>query len=864
MRAFLPLLLLIFALSSTSQNAWYTDSLTKALPSEKDPLKKCIILLSLSEEWRERDPAVSDKYFDAHYETAQKINSRTDQAELILKRSFAHSNRKNVKVMKAELDSVKDYILQSKNNFLIGKYWCAYANYLRMDHEETDQSHKQIVNLLQKSIDILQKYDLEEAAKAYYLLVTFYSRERDDPAGLNQYLDAFVKVAEKLDNARLKAKYLHQAGLLHHYYTLRDAVSFNCYVEALQNYCMVHDSLNIAGMKINIGERTTEYDDREKGIAQMREGIEICRRNSFLNTKKANQNIANACSNIADHYGHTRGKKNECFDAFRKALYYNKKAGNSYNEPLILGNMAVCYGNFDILDTARMVEEKALELRIKFGNREGELFSYGSLANITFRAGLYDTSIAYAYKSLKLADEIKIHKHDDNSFIALFQSFEKLKDYEKAFYYLRRHTEFKDSIKKIANEREINKLINKQKEELAKAEFDKKHTLDEAEIERNRLLLDKGRKELLLLEQENNLKAYALEKSKTTLRQRQMESEVHKKEIAVLNAETRLKDAEAQKKEASIRQQRTVILSIGCGGCVTLLLLLLAVKGYRQKQKDNHEIASQKLEVERQKHLVDEKNKEILDSISYAKRLQEAILPPASFVNEHFPDNFILYQPKDIVAGDFYWMHVKEKNPASKQMMIAAADSTGHGVPGAMVSVVCSNALNRSVKEFSLSESSDVLNKTRELVLETFEKSASDVKDGMDISLLSVTSEHNGLKKIQWSGANNPLWYIEDSVLKEIKPDKQPIGKSDHSCGFTANNLQVSSGSVFYLFTDGYADQFGGPKGKKFKYKQLEELLVSIHMKPMVEQKNILVQKFNEWKGNLEQVDDVCIIGIKL
>lgn len=249
-------------------------------------------------------------------------------------------------------------------------------------------------------------------------------------------------------------------------------------------------------------------------------------------------------------------------------------------------------------------------------------------------------------------------------------------------------------------------------------------------------------------------------------------------------------------------------------------------------------------------------NKDILDSINYAKRLQDAILPPQEFLDQCISQNFIYYKPKDIVAGDFYWA---EK--VGDKFFIAAADSTGHGVPGALVSVVCSNALNRTIKEFKLTDPGKILDKTRELVLETFEKSASEVKDGMDISLLCIDSKN---KNIFWSGANNPLWYIQDNELKEIKADKQPIGKSDYPKPFTTHQIEYKENTTFYLFTDGLADQFGGPNGKKFKYKQFSDLLVKSNNLSQKKQADIINKAFSDWKGDLEQVDDVCVIGIKL
>jgi serine phosphatase RsbU (regulator of sigma subunit) len=281
------------------------------------------------------------------------------------------------------------------------------------------------------------------------------------------------------------------------------------------------------------------------------------------------------------------------------------------------------------------------------------------------------------------------------------------------------------------------------------------------------------------------------------------------------------------------------------------------------------------LELRHQKEIVEEKQKEIIDSINYAKRLQDAILPPKKLIDDHLKENFVLFKPKDIVAGDFYWA---EK--IGDYFFIAAADCTGHGVPGAMVSVVCSNALNRSVKEFGMLETGKILDKTTDLVLETFEKSGEDVKDGMDISLLAVkfrarTKNESGRKSenenesgraiesITWSGANNPLWYLENGEMKELKADKQPIGKSDHRKPFTTHSLPLSISSLF-LFTDGYADQFGGIKGKKFKYKPFMELLLNYSKLTMAEQKNKLDDAIENWKGDIEQNDDICIIGVRI
>ena len=275
-------------------------------------------------------------------------------------------------------------------------------------------------------------------------------------------------------------------------------------------------------------------------------------------------------------------------------------------------------------------------------------------------------------------------------------------------------------------------------------------------------------------------------------------------------------------------------------------------------QNLENKVKERTIDLHRQKEMVEEKNKEIVDSINYAKRLQQAILPPISLVKQSLPDSFILFKPKDIVSGDFYWYM-----QSGDELLIAVADCTGHGVPGAMVSVVGANGLNRCVKEFGLKQPSEILDKLCDLVIETFEMTDHDVKDGMDIAICAINLK---TKKIQFSGANNPLWMIRKNGddLKEIKADKQPIGKFEYRKHFTNHEVEFQTGDALYLFSDGYADQFGGPGGKKFKYKTLKDLLLTIHQNPMSDQEQSLSKAFSDWKGSLEQIDDVCVIGIKL
>ena len=271
---------------------------------------------------------------------------------------------------------------------------------------------------------------------------------------------------------------------------------------------------------------------------------------------------------------------------------------------------------------------------------------------------------------------------------------------------------------------------------------------------------------------------------------------------------------------------------------------------FREKKRLNEVILSQKEELQ-------QKQMEIVDSINYAKHLQDAILPSRNTIKSFLEDSFVFYQPKAIVAGDFYWIEkTKEK------IIFAVADCTGHGVPGAMVSMICHGALNRAVREFNLLDTGMILDKTRDLVAEYFIQSEKDIRDGMDIAICAWDFNSN---TIQYSGANNPIWYVRDNTINEIKPSKQSVGITTKYSPFETHQVQLKKNDVFYLFTDGFPDQFGGERGKKFKMKAFKGLLLSIHLKPMEEQKEILQKTIIDWMGDeYEQIDDICVVGIKV
>lgn len=273
--------------------------------------------------------------------------------------------------------------------------------------------------------------------------------------------------------------------------------------------------------------------------------------------------------------------------------------------------------------------------------------------------------------------------------------------------------------------------------------------------------------------------------------------------------------------------------------------------------RQNNELESNNKSIEIQKQLVESKNKRITDSIKYALRIQNAMLPPPEFVKQCLGNSFIFYKPKDIVAGDFYW--IEKENDV---VLFAACDSTGHGVPGALVSVICHNALNRAVREFGLKQPAEILDKTTEIVIENFSKSDEDIKDGMDVSLCSYNSK---TKVLQWAGANNPLWLFKNGELIETKADKQPIGMYDKRKPFTNHTFNLSATDTIYLFSDGVSDQFGGETGnKKLTKKGFREFILSSQGKDMEEQ-GIALEKFiTDYRKKTEQIDDMLVIGVKI
>ena len=287
-----------------------------------------------------------------------------------------------------------------------------------------------------------------------------------------------------------------------------------------------------------------------------------------------------------------------------------------------------------------------------------------------------------------------------------------------------------------------------------------------------------------------------------------------------------------------------MLLSVFTIGSIFEMFLYLN-KGIR---KAHVQLQKQSLEIK-------EKNKEILDSIRYAENIQQALLPTIEHLKDALPDGFILFQPKDIVSGDFYWMQHH-----NNKVYLAACDCTGHGVPGAFMSMIGSSLLDEAVVEKGLTQPNEVFYEVRKGFINALKQTGKTQKDGMDAVLIAWDKKYN----LQVAAAYSPVIIIRKGEIVELKPDRQPVGfHTGEQKPFTHHELKLEKGDTIYLFSDGYPDQFGGQRNKKFMMKNFKKLLLSIQDKTMNEQKAILEETMTEWKGDAEQVDDVLVMGVR-
>jgi serine phosphatase RsbU (regulator of sigma subunit) len=618
-----------------------------------------------------------------------------------------------------------------------------------------------------------------------------------------------------------------------------------------------NDKNGISSMLNNIGLIYSNQGNAKKALEYYNRCLNI---RIEIDDKKG---LATIYNNIGAEY-RKQGDYNKTLEYYKKSLSYSQLIKNKRNIARNMNNIGFVYFTLKEIDTASYYWEHSLKIRQEIGDDYGRAESYTNLANVKEYNGELDEALDYLMKSLDIYQELNIKTNTLSSVLSkISRIYYKKNDIKTALKYgnkglnLSQEKGFLEGLMLNAeNLYKINKDIGNNKTALVMHEI--------YITMRDSIQNDKNQNEVIKNEFKNEYEKQHLSDSLAFVK------------------EEELKEIEHQAQLDKEQNQKYFLY----GGIIVLVIIGgMAFNSFQRKKKDNKLITAQKEEVELAHHELEEKNQEILDSITYAKRIQSAILPQEKLVKQQLKESFILYKPKAIVAGDFYWVESVSSSRHSELdsespdeeivgqvrnddslVLFAAADCTGHGVPGAMVSVVCNNALNRSVREYGLTEPGKILDKTREIVIQEFEKSHEEVKDGMDIALCSLKlPSREGLGGVlKYAGANNPLWIIRKGEIIETKANKQPIGQSDNLQPYTTHKIELEKGDSIYIFSDGYADQFGGEKGKKYKAANFKRLLLSLQSEKMEKQKELINSEFENWKGNLEQIDDVCVIGIRI
>ncbi|HET6243925.1 MAG: tetratricopeptide repeat protein [Bacteroidetes bacterium] len=566
--------------------------------------------------------------------------------------------------------------------------------------------------------------------------------------------------------------------------------------------------------------------------------------------------IANALNNIGLIYKN-QGEIDKALENYNKSLAIWKEVNNNRQLAATLTNIGYIY-------YAKKNEEKALEYYFQAleidesnGDKRGIASSLNSIGLVYYNKNELPDALAFFNKSLVINKEIGNKKGIAESLNSLGLISWKVNEIEKA------HT------------------FGSQALEIAKESGYPKNIADASELLSKVYKAQKNWKEafnMYELQIKMRDSIFNEETQKAAIKQ-QMNYENEKQKV--------LKEAEYQNKIAiekeAKKRQKVLNFATGAGLIIMLIFAGFIYTRFRYSQKQKGIIEQQKQQVELAYQQLSEKNKDITDSINYAKRIQNAILKEEDQVSEHLPEHFIFFKPKDIVSGDFYWS-LEKQFPSEAGLgfcnywYFAAGDCTGHGVPGAFMSMLGVAFLNEITGVERFISPSEILDHLRTRIIKELNQAGKqgDSNDGMDISIACLNLSNF---ELQWSGSNNPLYIISqnnynsefvvkseifDIQLSEIKPNKQPIGFHPSPIPFTNHCLQLQKDTSIYLLTDGFADQFGGLKGKKFKYSQLKELLLANNLQSMAQQKEILNNVFKQWKGNLEQVDDVCLMGVRI
>lgn len=518
---------------------------------------------------------------------------------------------------------------------------------------------------------------------------------------------------------------------------------------------------------------------------------------------------------------------------YQKALKISEEAKNNNAIAVALGNIGIVYGSKNELDTAAIYFQKQLDLQLKIGDKNSISTALGNLGIVYTMKKNYKKALEYHFRSLDIATEMSDKRIIAYSLQNIGLTYSYLNDVEKAINYLNKSIEVSKKIN-------LKQLLAENYKGIAEVYISSKKYEEASNYLQQFIAINDS------LFNERNSKQIAEMQTK-------YETEKKEQQIAILHKESEIQ-------ELSMKKQKAITYSVILGLVLVVLFAIFIFRAWNITKKQKHIISLQKDVVEQKNQELFIKNKQIADSIDYAQNIQQAILPSAEKIEELLPSSFIFFEPRDVVSGDFYWLQRVTNAKNENVVLFAAIDCTGHGVPGAFVSLMAFNFLEKVVNEHGIFTPSEILNELNKEVIQVLRKKeqTSSTKYGMDMSLISWNKNTN---KIIYSGARNPLYIVTDNQLTQFEANRMSIGTNSDFM-FTQHEVQLHQGDMLYLFTDGYADQKGEGDGKKYYYPPFRKLLEENASKPVDEQKRVIQDTFIGWKGKSQQIDDVLVVGI--
>jgi serine phosphatase RsbU (regulator of sigma subunit) len=759
------------------------------------------------------------------------------------------------------------------------------AKYYRGDFDSAYYWWNKKLNIILKLQDDTRYTDIEkEIGDSYNNLGIAYRNKGEFDSAMVHYYKA-IEYYDKIDSYRDVCDTYYNIGVIY-----ASRAEFNKAIEcneiALKNHKKHNDASGIADIYNNLSVIYREKGDYK---TSMKYTVKSLRINDSLQDEYG---IAEASLNMGTLLYHQH--------EFERSQEYNFKALELF-EKLNFGNgLAECYNNIAMnlfyLEEYNNAEEyfiKALEKNYELGDAQGVSDAYTNLAIIKYNTDDYSSAIDYYYKAYDIDEYLKDQGGIAYILMNLGELHTKTDSLELARQEIMQSIEIAHNLGSLAiltraykKMTELESAANNYKEALEYYTLyfnatDSLYSENQIKIlQELEITYQSEKKQILIEKQQDSIAKVKALNELASLREKELIADNIIKEKEKTDAENNaiISKQERDKEAAENQKLWVIVLSLIIGFILIAVLAYIVYKSYLQKKKMNMLLEKKNTEIEDLYMQTASQKEEIVDSINYAKRIQEALLPEHNFNNKLLVDYFILFKPKDVVSGDFYW-----KTEVNDWMIIAAADCTGHGVPGAFMSMLGISFLNEIIRKKEVTNAAEVLNQLRTSVIESLGQQDSfnidplsitensQVRDGMDISLAAINLK---TKTLQWAGANNPIYMIPDgsTELKEIKGNKMPIGIYVNMTDFTNHEFSISSGDQIYLLSDGFPDQFGGPRGKKFKYKPFKELLFSLRNMPMKEQKTTLENTLESWmKGTNQdgekydhpQVDDITIIGLR-